>query len=177
MKLMFIGGAEMSVSMLKRLGFVPLSLVLALVLLAAPGTARADCSPTSTNGIIGGLGGAVVGGLLGSTIGGGSGKTLATIGGALAGGLVGNNLMSKLDCQDQGYLGNSTQRSLDSGQPVSWKNPDSGNYGEVTPTRTYNSNSGQYCREYQQTIYIDGKREKAYGTACRQPDGSWKVAS
>ena len=32
-----------------------------------------------------------------------------------------------------------------------------------------------YCREYQHTVTIDGKQEKAYGTACRQPDGSWKI--
>jgi surface antigen len=162
--------------MLQRFGFVFLSLALAAGLVAMPDTARADCSPTSTNGILGGLGGAVVGGLLGSTIGGGSGKTIATIGGALAGGLVGNNLMSQLNCQDQTYLGNSTERSLNTGQPVSWKNPDSGAYGNVTPVRTYNSDSGQYCREYQQTIYVDGRKENGHGTACRQPDGSWKIA-
>ncbi|MGB3810123.1 MAG: RT0821/Lpp0805 family surface protein [Parvibaculum sp.] len=162
---------------LKRFGLIPLSLMLAIGFIALPGAAKADCSPTSTNGILGGLGGAVVGGLLGSTIGGGSGKTIATIGGALAGGLVGNNLLAKLNCEDQGYLGNSTQRSLDSGQPVSWRNPDSGTYGDVTPVRSYNSDSGQYCREYQQTIYVGGKKENGYGTACRQPDGSWKIVS
>ncbi|HUD50984.1 RT0821/Lpp0805 family surface protein [Parvibaculum sp.] len=167
----------MPMFLFKRLELVSLALLLAIGLVAAPGTARADCSPTSTNGILGGLGGAVVGGLLGSTIGGGSGKTLATIGGALAGGLVGNNLATQLTCQDQNYLGNSTYRSLDSGQPVSWKNPDSGNYGDVTPVRSYNSQQGQYCREFQQTIYVDGKREQGYGTACRQPDGSWKIVS
>jgi hypothetical protein len=30
------------------------------------------------------------------------------------------------------------------------------------------------CREYQTTVTIDGKPEKAYGKACRQPDGTWK---
>jgi hypothetical protein len=30
------------------------------------------------------------------------------------------------------------------------------------------------CREYQTTIMIGGKPEKAYGRACRQPDGTWK---
>jgi hypothetical protein len=30
------------------------------------------------------------------------------------------------------------------------------------------------CREYQTTITIGGKDEKAYGRACRQPDGTWK---
>ena len=35
--------------------------------------------------------------------------------------------------------------------------------------------NGQQCREYQRTVTIDGKTETAYGTACRQPDGSWKI--
>lgn len=30
------------------------------------------------------------------------------------------------------------------------------------------------CREYQTTVTIDGKPQKAYGKACRQPDGTWK---
>jgi surface antigen len=169
----------MSISTMKRLKGTPLSLTLAAVLAAGiagmPGTAKADCNPTGANGLLGGLGGAVVGGLLGSGIGGGSGKTLATIGGALAGGLIGNQLAMQLTCQDQSYLGQSTERSLSSGQPVSWRNPDTGNYGEVTPVRTYNSQSGQYCREFQQTIYVGGKQENGYGTACRQPDGSWRI--
>lgn len=35
--------------------------------------------------------------------------------------------------------------------------------------------NGTYCREYQQTVMIDGVRQKAYGTSCQQPDGSWKI--
>ena len=53
---------------------------------------------------------------------------------------------------------------------------DSGHSGSVTPIRTYQS-AGTYCREYQQTVIIGGKQEQSYGTACRQPDGSWKVVS
>ncbi len=30
------------------------------------------------------------------------------------------------------------------------------------------------CREYQTRIKIDGKWQNAYGTTCRQPDGSWQ---
>ena len=38
--------------------------------------------------------------------------------------------------------------------------------------------SGQaYCREYQRTIAIDGRPERAYGTACQEPDGNWRVVS
>jgi hypothetical protein len=34
-----------------------------------------------------------------------------------------------------------------------------------------------YCREYQNVAVVDGKPVKSYGTACRQPDGSWKIVS
>ena len=37
------------------------------------------------------------------------------------------------------------------------------------------STQGQYCREFQRDIIIDGKPERAYGTACLQPDGTWKI--
>lgn len=35
----------------------------------------------------------------------------------------------------------------------------------------------QYCREFTQTFSIGNKTEKGYGTACLQPDGSWKIVS
>jgi len=60
---------------------------------------------------------------------------------------------------------------------VPWTNPDNGHAGTVTPTRTYQTAGGTYCREYQQTVTIGGKDERSYGTACRQPDGSWKIAN
>ncbi|MCZ6875908.1 MAG: hypothetical protein O7G88_20660 [bacterium] len=41
--------------------------------------------------------------------------------------------------------------------------------------RTYQIDSGQYCREYQQTVVIGGQEDRAFGTACRQPDGSWQI--
>jgi surface antigen len=31
------------------------------------------------------------------------------------------------------------------------------------------------CREFQQDVTIAGERVKAFGTACRQPDGTWKI--
>ena len=61
-------------------------------------------------------------------------------------------------------------------ETVTWQNPDSGNYGTVTPVREGTTASGAYCREFQQTITVGGKTEEGYGTACRQPDGSWKIA-
>lgn len=35
--------------------------------------------------------------------------------------------------------------------------------------------AGNYCREYTRTIAVGGRFESGYGTACRQPDGSWQI--
>lgn len=40
-----------------------------------------------------------------------------------------------------------------------------------------NKTAGGQCREFQESIVIDGKPQRAYGTACRQPDGTWKRVS
>lgn len=34
-----------------------------------------------------------------------------------------------------------------------------------------------YCREYTQSVVIGGMHQIAYGTACRQPDGSWRAVN
>jgi hypothetical protein len=35
--------------------------------------------------------------------------------------------------------------------------------------------NGTYCREYQQMVVVAGRQQESYGTACMQPDGSWKI--
>lgn len=128
---------------------------------------------------IGTLGGAVAGGLAGSAIGGGTGRLWATGAGVLLGGLLGSSIGKSLDRADQNYMSQSTQSALESGQtgqPVEWRNPDSGNYGTVVPQRAYQQNN-TYCREYSQSVVVGGKSERAYGTACRQPDGSWQIVN
>ena len=121
--------------------------------------------------------GAAGGGLLGAAAGGGATGIAA---GVLLGGLLGGATGSVLDSQDRQTAAQTTQQALEnkpSGATTAWKNPDSGNSGTVTPVRTYQSASGQYCREFEQTVTIGGKPQKSYGTACRQPDGSWQIVS
>jgi surface antigen len=133
--------------------------------------------PKQTGGTIVG---AAAGGLLGSQLGSGAGKLAATAVGALAGAWLGNEVGASLDKADKVAMQRSSQYALEktkSGQTSNWSNPDSGNSGSVTPTNTYQNAEGKYCREYQQTITVAGKSQEAYGTACRQPDGAWKVKS
>lgn len=59
------------------------------------------------------------------------------------------------------------------GQPVIWS--DGPATGAVTTLREGHTPQGAYCREFQQQVTIGGRTEDAYGTACRQPDGSWQV--
>lgn len=129
---------------------------------------------------IGTLLGAVGGAAAGAQIGEGKGRVAATAAGTLLGAFVGSKVGKWLDDVDMALLRQTQQTALEtapSGTSSAWKNPDSGNSGEVTPQRTYQDASGAYCREFQQTITVGGSTESAYGTACRQPDGTWKIAS
>src|SRR5947208_3020291 len=44
-----------------------------------------------------------------------------------------------------------------------------------TPRRPWTDASGRQCREYQTTRDIQGRATKVYGTACRDPDGQWRI--
>ncbi len=132
-------------------------------------------SPKQT---IGTLGGGAIGALAGSAIGKGRGNVVATAVGAVAGALIGGYAGGQLDKADRERAERTAQMALEgtkTGQMAQWNNPDTGNRGTITPIRTFQAQGGQYCREYTQVIYVGGKKQEAYGTACRQPDGAWQV--
>jgi surface antigen len=142
-------------------------------------TMLAGCASDPTIGqksTLGTLAGAAAGAAIGSTIGAGSGKTAAIIGGALIGGFLGNQIGAQLDEQDRQYYYAAQYQALDSGYAQNWSNPQSGRYGQVQPGPAYVVNN-QQCREYTNTIYIDGQPQVARGTACRNPDGTWRPVS
>jgi surface antigen len=62
-------------------------------------------------------------------------------------------------------------------QASTWVDPDTGQSGSTVPTRTFQNAVGQPCREFTQTIIVAGRKEQGYGTACRQPDGSWQIVN
>nr|WP_297355753.1 RT0821/Lpp0805 family surface protein [uncultured Caldimonas sp.] len=139
----------------------------------AASLALAGCQTPPTNEQSGMVVGGVLGGLLGSQVGHGSGRTAATIIGALAGAMVGSAVGRSMDETDRMKTATALE-TVRTGVPAYWTNPDTGAQYTVTPTRTIESNEGP-CREYTIDAYIGGKKEKVYGTACRQADGNWKV--
>jgi len=148
------------------------SLVAAVALVSA-------CESAGPKQTFGTLGGAAVGGLIGSQFGHGAGGMAATGLGVLLGGLVGSEVGRSMDRTDQLYAQRASQQvyAAPIGQQIAWSNPETGNRGSYTAVNEGYDRSGAYCREFRQTIYVGGRSEQGYGTACRQPDGSWKIVN
>jgi surface antigen len=166
---------EFNKALIFRNRFLPAAILITLMLIGCATTPGKNGGQQNEKAVIGGLGGAAAGGLLAAAFRGGP---VGIIGGALAGGLIGGAIGDRMDAADRQEAQKASQRALEtapSGTAVAWHNPDSGHSGTVTPVRTFQKSGGQYCREYQQTVSIGGQEQQAYGTACRQPDGSWKI--
>lgn len=149
-------------------------------MIASVALAGCESLPQTVNKqAIGGATGAVVGGILGSKVGKGNGQLWATGIGVLLGTLVGSEMGRSLDKADMVYAqrANDQAHTAPIGEEITWSNPETGNSGSVIATNEGQDASGNYCREYQQTIYVGGQQEMGYGIACRQPDGSWKIVS
>ncbi|KAA5606055.1 glycine zipper 2TM domain-containing protein [Roseospira marina] len=154
--------------------------VLAVSLLAGPALTACQSAQNNPKQTVGTLGGAALGGLLGSQFGGSSGWTMAATGlGVLLGAAVGSELGRSLDETDRQQMRQASQQAYTApvGQTINWNNPQSGNSGTITPIRSGQTNTGQYCRQFRTTVTIDGRLEEATGTACQQPDGTWQILS
>lgn len=120
--------------------------------------------------------GAVAGGIIGNQVGRGSGKVVATAVGAVVGGIVGSEIGRSLDQRDRMLAQEAEFAALErgrTGERTPWRNPDNGRYGDVVPGAPFTRGSAN-CRDYTHTIYIDGRPQTMRGTACRNPDGTWR---
>ncbi len=150
---------------MNRIGRKGITAMLALTLVAG----CADMNRETTGAVVGGA----TGGAVGSIVGKGEGRIAAIIVGTLVGTLVGATIGRYMDQQDR----ERTARVLEynhTGQPTAWRNPDTGNRYEVTPTHTYYSGQ-EPCREFSVNANIEGRPQEVTGNACRQPDGRWKM--
>lgn len=86
--------------------------------------------------------------------------------------------VSTLSESEQQAMSDTVQYALEnnkSNQSADWVNPDTGRSGGVAPMKTFSNAQGQPCREFISTIIIGGQEQQGYGTACRQPDGTWQI--
>lgn len=122
--------------------------------------------------------GGVIGGVIGHQFGEGRGNTAMTVIGATAGAIIGGELArNRAISRHEQEAAYRAFESTPGGYPVHWHDPDGYSEGYYVPVRTWRSARGAYCREYQQVVVIDGREQRAHGTACRQPDGSWRIVN
>lgn len=147
----------------------------AMVLALVSGCAQNDRGQKQT---IGTVLGAATGALVGAQFGKGKGQLVGVAAGTLLGAFIGSEIGKSLDNADRQYMERTNQQALEtnrSGATSTWRNPDSGHSGSITPEPGYVNNSGQDCREYTQTITVEGRTETAVGLACRNADGTWRI--
>ena len=126
--------------------------------------------------------GTIIGAGLGVALGAhakGDAKAPTMILGGLLGGAIGNRIGNQLDDADRIKHQQASYYAFEHGRSYEtsgWYNPDTGHSGEIIPEPAYQDREGRYCREFQQTITVDGQPQRGYGRACRQPDGSWEIS-
>lgn len=124
--------------------------------------------------------GGIAGGVIGNQFGDGDGKVAATALGAVVGASVGGALGRSLDEQSRAMANQATLQAVTSGSSDTyyWDNPANAGgpaAGQVNVTRAGSNSAGQPCREYISTVRIAGESQEAFGIACREADGSWRI--
>ena len=102
--------------------------------------------------------------------------TLLQLGGCAA--LTGDQaaLYDRLSDRDVALAAGTLQQSLETGPdgtPKPWRNAETGHQGAITPTRTFLSASGRFCRDYQEDLTIGDQSASFHHTACRDDSAGW----
>jgi surface antigen len=155
----------------KRKGDIMSRIAVLAASLLLPLAAACESTPPSKEDI-GMVTGAVLGGVIGHQVGKGTGQTVATIGGAALGGYIGNRVGRNMDREDADRASHALDKSAD-GESTTWRSQESGTRYSITPKRTYEGSTG-ICRDFTSVMEVNGRDELMHGTACKQPDGSWK---
>lgn len=132
------------------------------------------CASNGPGITTGAIPGANPGTVSNSPVGVGSGE--ATIG-PVEGGLMGADVGLSLDDADRAIALKAEYESLEygrAGQPTVWRGRSGDNRGEISVGQTYQVNRLD-CREYTHNLWIGGRPRVIKGTACRDPDGAWRV--
>lgn len=79
--------------------------------------------------------------------------------------------------EDIALANQAFQRALEksaSGKSLTWRNPNTGRSGSITPQKTYRAQNNLYCRVFDETVVMMRNTESFRNTACRDRDGVWK---
>ena len=124
----------------------------------------------------GSLVGSFAGSIGGAQTGRGPSRVVTIPGGAVIGGIGSNEVGRQMSDRERGIAANAEYRALEygrSGAPTAWDYPATSHRGSIVPGRPYQKGS-QYCRTYTHTINRSASPETVKGTACREPNGTWR---
>lgn len=120
--------------------------------------------------------GIIVGAISGK--GGSKARGSATSDRTLIGGIGGTAIGQRLGATDRQRAASAEYRALEygrSGTAVAWKGTKTPTSGTIVPGKPYKQGS-VYCRSYTHRLRLGDTPETVRGTACRQPDGTWRTA-
>lgn len=87
------------------------------------------------------------------------------------------DLYAALGDDDVALAAATMQQGLENerqGGTATWQNPASGHRGSITPRDTFVSESGHFCRVYDEELaFADGRSGTIVNTACRDHSGRW----
>ncbi len=124
--------------------------------------------------------GAMIGGSSRSERGNGNGRLVGAGTEDLFGPFAGSEIGRALDETDKRYAQEAYEKAIETsrtGEATSWENSGSGNSGTYTPTVSYRTAQGQYCRDFMQSISAGAATQDSSGTACRNQNGIWELVS
>jgi surface antigen len=90
---------------------------------------------------------------------------------SMLGGVLAGSVGLGLENSDRVAAYKAQFAALETGQRSSWRG-DRGVYGYAEAGAAQGS-----CRPFSQTVYIAGRPYIGHGSACRAPDGSWRMSS
>lgn len=65
--------------------------------------------------------------------------------------------------------------SSGNGEGLPWLNAETGNSGEITVLRTFQTDEGRFCRVFRDGMLISGASASFENTACRDESGTWRL--
>lgn len=128
------------------------------------GATLASCQSGSVgqNAAIGAGVGAMIGGLGCAAAGGKAGACLAIAG---AGAIIGGGIGAQIDARDRQRREAALRQARSSSKRVSWRNPQTGNRGTITPLRAVVQNERK-CQVIRESYVKNGEPITAESTVC-----------
>lgn len=134
------------------------------------------CACRGETGIVtGAIPGANTGHVIGSPV--ATGEADAAEVGPVEGGLTGADVGRSLSEAERKLALKAEYEALEygrSGQPTAWQGRSGQNRGQINVGSSYQVNRLD-CREYTHNVWIGGRLRVVKGTACREPDGVWRI--